>query len=181
MDTLVIHPSDRTTHFLSSVYVGLGYTVCTDPEVPDSQLTELIQSHQRIVVLGHGSAQGLFHPTRMTPHLIGAPHVPFLRAKECILIWCYAADFARQHQLKAFCSGMFISEPAECLWVGVRGGKHMIQQSNTFFAAALRTALQSNSNQFNHEKLLELYPSDLNRIAEYNAPQLAWMTPTNHT
>jgi hypothetical protein len=58
MKTLVIHPKDKTTDFLKPIYHGKGYTVvtggCTKEDV-----TELIDQHDHIIMLGHGTPQGL--------------------------------------------------------------------------------------------------------------------------
>ena len=58
MKTLVIHPQDKTTDFLKPIYHGKGYTVvtggCTKEDV-----AKLIDKHDHIIMLGHGTPQGL--------------------------------------------------------------------------------------------------------------------------
>jgi hypothetical protein len=58
MKTLVIHPKDKTTDFLKSIYHGRGYTVitggCTKEDVGKA-----IDEHDHIIMMGHGTPQGL--------------------------------------------------------------------------------------------------------------------------
>jgi hypothetical protein len=172
--TLIIHPRDATTAFLTRVYDGLDYTVCNAPDVSNQELQELMAQHHRIVVMGHGSQQGLFHPVRMVPHLISAEHAHLFHDKETVFLWCYASDFAKQHHIRALCTGMFVSDQAEAMWTGIGAGAFAIQQSNTFFAEAMRTVLQADQLP-DIQQVLKLYPPNLNRVAAYNAPKLEWV------
>ena len=58
MKTLVIHPKDKTTDFLKTIYHGRGWTVinggCTKADVDKA-----IEEHDHIIMLGHGTPQGL--------------------------------------------------------------------------------------------------------------------------
>jgi hypothetical protein len=58
MRTLVIHPKDRTTDFLKPIYHGRDWTVitggCTKEDV-----NKAIGEHDHIIMMGHGTPQGL--------------------------------------------------------------------------------------------------------------------------
>jgi len=56
--TLIIHPDDRSTDFLKSIYVNLNATVLTSGT--KEQVNEEISKHDRIMMMGHGSPFGLF-------------------------------------------------------------------------------------------------------------------------
>jgi len=58
MKTLVIHPKDYTTDFLSVIYDNKNWYVITT-NVSKSHLKNQIKSHDRIILLGHGTELGL--------------------------------------------------------------------------------------------------------------------------
>lgn len=140
MKTLVIHPKDYSTDFLSHIYEGKDYTVITE-NPSNSQLRKQIIEHDRIIMLGHGDARGLFGHKRM---LIHAQHVNFLREKEVIAIWCHADEFIKKYNLKGFYTGMFISEIDEAYYESVYGvTTNEIDTSNEVFAKAVGTHIDS--------------------------------------
>jgi hypothetical protein len=61
MKTLIIHPKDSTTDFLSPIYSPLKDKTVIKGGIPKSDLVELIMSHDRILMLGHGSPYGLLN------------------------------------------------------------------------------------------------------------------------
>ena len=59
-NTLCLHLNDRTTTMLRQIYEGKGWDVINDGyEVDHTTLHALIDSHERIVMLGHGTSWGL--------------------------------------------------------------------------------------------------------------------------
>jgi hypothetical protein len=60
MKTLVIHPKDSSTSFLDVVYNSIENKTVIDGGINKTTLMELIKSHDRIMMMGHGSPQGLF-------------------------------------------------------------------------------------------------------------------------
>jgi len=62
-ETLVIHPEDHSTLFLSAIYENKGWDVMTDPFVNDDTVTELIKSHSRIICLGTETPMDYFVQT----------------------------------------------------------------------------------------------------------------------
>jgi len=132
--TLVIHPQDPTTDFLSEIYEGRNYDVVTDPFVDSDTVAELIKEHQRVICLGHGSPFGLFSDFEL---LINDSHADILKDKEVVAIWCHANQYMEKHELSGFFTGMFISEVMEASMYGIKASHQQIQHSNEQFAIAL--------------------------------------------
>jgi hypothetical protein len=58
MKTLVIHPEDKTTEFLTTIYANLNNKTVIKGGISKSELRELIEAHDRILMLGHGAPFG---------------------------------------------------------------------------------------------------------------------------
>jgi hypothetical protein len=181
MKTLVIHPKDSSTDFLIPIYMNLK----SFPDYDDvtiirggskEEVDEQIQLHDRIMMMGHGSPQGLFAVGQfgMQGMIIGHSTVPLLENKECIFIWCNADKFVERYNLKGLYSGMFISEVSEANYCGLPGTpQEVVDESNDFFAAEF--GLVSNKSlteiydtvKYNYNILAENNP-----VAEYNLERL---------
>ena len=59
MKTLVVHPADPTTTFLSRIYAHLNDKTVVTGGISKSGLRNLIESHDKLLFLGHGSTYGL--------------------------------------------------------------------------------------------------------------------------
>ena len=117
MKTLVIHPEDYTTRFLTVIHEGHDdWTVITH-DVSHKVLKEQIKKHDRIIMLGHGTGWGLLGHGRF---VIDSSLVYLLREKDCVCIWCNANDFVEQYGLKGFYTGMIISEMDEAYMCNVK-------------------------------------------------------------
>jgi hypothetical protein len=135
MKTLVVHPDDRSTDFLRAVYAGLDNLTVITGGMSVAEVHQQIKEHDRVIMLGHGTPRGLLaignfspNPSEKVKGVYQFP--PFLVVDESIAeelakkenniyIWCYASDFVKAHDLKGFCSGMFISEVLEAEMMGV--------------------------------------------------------------
>jgi len=84
MKTLVIHPNDRTTDMLKVVYADIPHTLINF-NVSSSTINKLIKDHDRIIMLGHGSPDGLYGYNKF---VINSRNVKFLREKDlvCVII-----------------------------------------------------------------------------------------------
>ena len=78
--TLVIHPEDQSTNFLSKIYEGKDWKVIRT-DITDKELQNIIKEHDRIIMLGHGTPYGLIGFGRM---LVNSNHVYLLKNKECV-------------------------------------------------------------------------------------------------
>jgi len=174
MKTLVIHPHDQSTHFLKPIYENIpNKTIITGGLFVD-EINKLIYNHDQIIMLGHGSPKGLFGVNFKRSYVIDEDQVDLLQDKECIFIWCHADQFVKQHGLKGFYSGMFVSEVGEALMYKLKGDKKLINESNNTFAFMLGSVI--------NQPLPEIYKqvkkdygwlAERNEIAKYNHERLA--------
>lgn len=138
MKTLVIHPKDPSTDFLKTIYKDItNKTVVTQGMLPE-EINILIKSHDRVIMLGHGTPRGLMSIGQFpqtTGFVINDTHAELLAEKEHnIYIWCYASDYVKAHNLKGFSSGMFISEAVEAYACGLSNYTHEeVDNQNNFF------------------------------------------------
>ena len=61
MKSLILHPQDPTTSFLSQIYEPLTNKTIIRGCISKSVLRKLIESHDRVLMLGHGSPYGLLN------------------------------------------------------------------------------------------------------------------------
>lgn len=140
MKTLVVHPEDKTTEFLTKIYANLYNKTVIIGGVSKSELRKMIEQHDRIIMLGHGSPYGLLSRGQF-PHaglyIVDELMVSALKNKSnSIFIWCYADQFVRRHGLSGLCTGMFISELGEATYWEFEGiNQWLIDESNGRFAS----------------------------------------------
>ena len=172
--TLVIHPKDNSTEFLHSIYKDIvGATVITG-DTTKADLKDLIVNHDRTIMLGHGSAGGLFGIGFGTTYIIDSSMVEFLRKQHNnIYIWCNADMFVRGYRLYGIYSGMFISEAIEAIYCGVQAGQRQIAESNDAFGKILGDVMEYDSGS-TYRKLVDEYSevASINRVAKYNCDLL---------
>ncbi len=154
MKTLVIHPDDRSTDFLKPIYANLTDATIVTGGVTKKDVAEMIKTHDRIMMMGHGSPSGLFsvgkfissNPSNLfngmdygNGYIIDDTMVSLLNEKENnVFIWCNADKFVTKHDLKGFYSGMFISEVSEANYCGLPGTpQETVDTSNHYFAQLL--------------------------------------------
>jgi hypothetical protein len=181
MKTLVIHPKDSSTDFLIPIYMNLK----SFPDFEDvtiirggskDEVDEQIKQHDRIIMMGHGSPQGLFAVGQfgMQGMIIGHSTVPLLENKECIFIWCNADKFVERYNLKGLYSGMFISEVSEAHYCGLPGTpQDVVTESNDYFAKELgKVAEKSLDEMYQYIKYIYSILAESNAVAEYNYDRL---------
>lgn len=118
-DTLVIHCADNSTDMLSQIYNGKGWDVLRDGDIDKGELHQLLQSHDRIVCLGHGTSGGLIN-VQGGGTVIGAAEAPYLKDKKLFIIWCNADGYFNAHNIGKgqFITGNMPSEVWECRAAG---------------------------------------------------------------
>jgi hypothetical protein len=172
MTTLIIHPDDRSTDFLKDIYRNIWDATVITKNITRARLHELIRSHDQIIMLGHGSPNGLFNVSSIGEHSVESRYticdseVLLLQDKQCVFIWCHASEFVRRHGLKGLSSGMFISEVGEARYCRVSGSQKQVSHSNEVFARALGKAL---SAQGNYQQILEQVTSKYQELVPENA------------
>lgn len=166
MKTLVIHPKDNSTDFLSHIYKDKNFTVVND-NIGNSKKRKLLKEHDRIIILGHGTKDGLFGHKKF---MIDSNDVATLREKEIVAIWCNADEFVKKYGLKGFYTGMFISEIDEAYYEGVYGlTTDEIEKSNNDFAKILGKHLDSKNIL---KKVKEEYKNDDSSVVIFNSQRL---------
>lgn len=167
MKTLVIHPKDETTEFLSKIYADKDWKVMNS-RLTKSSLTKQIKAHDRIIMMGHGGEMGLLHFREL---IIDKTFVDLLKEKSCVCIWCHADEFVNEHGLRAFYSGMFVSDFVESLENDIDSNWEAIRHSNALFAEAVNVSIDTNNIL---ENIKELYkePEDGCEVIRFNRARL---------
>lgn len=168
MKTLVIHPKDITTDFLSEIYLDKDWTVI-NMNVSKKVLKEQIKSHDRIVMLGHGTERGLIGFGKT---MLDSNYVYLLRDKLCVCIWCNADVFVEKYGLKGFYTGMIISEYEEAVTYGVPANLFVIENSNRKLAAAVKNSIDL-KNMLEMVKLLYDGHSEVSKFNRNNLYYIA--------
>ena len=183
MKTLVIHPKDKSTDFLKPIYGGLDDVTLVTGDWSQDQILEAIQTHDQVMMMGHGSPSGLF-PVGRFPiekqyggYVVGSNLVEALSQKDNnIFIWCNADQFVNRHGLKGFYSGMFVSETSEAYYCHVKTfDQASVDESNDTFARQLGECLRATrAPEEIHAQIKEQYGqlAEHNLIAEYNHKRL---------
>jgi len=178
MKTLVVHPEDPTTAFLSPIYVNLKNKTIVKGGMTKSELRKLIESHDRVLMLGHGSPYGLLNRGQFPDSGLfvvdGSMTILLKNKSNCIFIWCHADQFIRRYGLSGLCSGMFISEASEAGYYGfdIIDGD-LIDQSNERFSWIISKYLNQPIEVL-YQKLLHEYGilARTNPIARFNLERL---------
>jgi hypothetical protein len=163
--TLVIHPQDHTTDFLCGIYKDKGWDVMKQPI--KRSVIEAIPDYERIVMLGHGTPDGLFGKGGF---VVDQDTASVLEEKDCVSIWCYADLFMQKHNLKGFATGMFISDEMEAMYYGVAADEEQIKRSNEYFSSIVNIAIDS---RYMTELVRTFYRSSTNTVIDYNNSKIA--------
>lgn len=180
MKTLVIHPDDKSTDFLKPIYEGITDKTVIIGGLDVKEVNELIKTHDRVIMLGHGCPDGLFSIGKFTNAfglVISHETVPLLKEKtDNIYVWCNANEFVERHGLKGYYSGMFISESGEAYFCRIPYEfckKEFVEISNDSFAQTLGKYVNESSARIG-ELVSEEYKilAETNPIAKYNLDRL---------
>ena len=177
---LVIHPDDRSTDFLKPIYAGITNATVVTGGYSKAEVKELIEQYDRVIMLGHGSPNGLFSIGKFTSNdgylgmIIDHTMVGVLsNKKNNMYIWCHANQFVERHLLNGFYSGMFISEYGEAAAYSVKCKEGDVEQSNDLFASIVGKNALKESKQLCEEAKTQYYIQD-NLVNEYNKQRLNW-------
>ena len=114
-DTLVFHMTDPSTVMLKQIYEGKGFDVVTQRDVAKEDVHKLMEAHDRIICLGHGTSYGLLGGN------IGPEEGSYFRGKNLFVIWCNADQYFKTNCPDArgkFITGNMPSESWECASAG---------------------------------------------------------------
>ncbi len=178
MSTLIVHPQDPSTSFLKIIYAALPDKTIITGGITKEQLKGLIQSHERIMMLGHGSPSGLFSVgcfLETNGYIIDHSMVEVLKQKQDnVFIWCNADSFVNQYMLKGFYSGMFISEVDEAHYCGLMGtSQNQVDESNLRFGEIFSGYANEVTVSVYKNVLIEYGKlAETNPVAGYNCQRL---------
>lgn len=178
MSNLIIHPRDNSTTFLCEIYINIPNKTIITGGVTKNELRELIKSHDRVIMLGHGSPWGLMSVGKFKyggNYIVDLTMVELLSVKkDNIYIWCNADKFVLNNGLNGFFSGMFISEVEEAFYYNIWDIEwETIDESNNKFSEIV--------SRYINEPLAILYKnvireyailSETNPIARFNLERL---------
>ena len=174
MSTLIIHPQDQSTHFLKPIYASIQDKTVINGGVARAELVNLILSHDRVVMLGHGTPDGLLNMGQFpnsSLYVIDRWMAPILAEKEeNVFIWCHADKYVNKHRLKGFFSGMFVSETGELWGISLFGISLLqIDGSNKLFASLVAKYINEPSSIL-YQNVIQEYGvlAKTNPVAQYN-------------
>lgn len=118
---IVIHiDSEKDTAFLSKCYEGIGDSIILyNPSKAEVNKTLTDNPNATVMMMGHGGGGGLFSKD-WRGCVIDYTNAHLLKDRECIGIWCYAKNFARNYGLKGYFTSMFISNGGEAKSFGYK-------------------------------------------------------------
>jgi hypothetical protein len=185
MKTLIIHPKDITTNFLCGIYKDLPNKTVINRGLTKDELRKKIKSHDRVLMMGHGSPAGLFSVGQFPgayPYIIDDSLVEILRDKITIFVWCNADKFVQRHSLYGFYTGMFISEVNEALYYNfwnLNDLEHLIEESNYGFSSIVGKHLDEGFYTM-YKNVVADYSrlGKTNAIAQFNLERLYLHLPT---
>ena len=183
-NVLVIHPDDRSTDFLKPSYADLDATVLTQRD-EFYNLAETMKRHNRIIMMGHGSPNGLFMPQiegveedengelfEYSDYSINDTYADILREKRTVCVWCNADKYVVPNDLHGFYTGMVISELCEADYCDVKGcNPKQLEQSSSKFTMGLKEAIKVDGPE-SLNIFKEIYNNPKNPIMGYNRKRL---------
>jgi hypothetical protein len=178
MKTLIIHPSDESTSFLDIVYSTISDKTVITGGVSKTELMRIMEEHDRIMMMGHGSPGGLFSVGQFKntgAYIIDQSMVPILKKKNNnVFIWCNADKFVDVFKLKGLYSGMFISEVGEAYYCGLPGTpQEVVDESNYGFCHIFSEYVNENTKTIYENVITEYGIIALdNPVAFYNHKRL---------
>ena len=132
-DTFVIHCEDRTTEMLGQIYKDKNWDVLRDGNIDKEELHKLLESHDKIICLGHGTMGGLLN-RQGGGYVIGSDEAKYLKDKTLFIIWCNASSYAATHGLHGFITGNMPSDMWEARSVGFTVGEKYMDDNITFWS-----------------------------------------------
>lgn len=178
MQKLIIHPEDKTTDFLCPIYNSIENKLVIRGGVTKKEVLKAVESHNRIMMMGHGSPLGLFAVGQfdkegMMSYIVDHTFIAALQKKDNVFIWCHANKFVEEHKLTGFYSGMFISEVSEAAMYQFDVSQESINFSNNTFSKLVSNYITESSDHI-YSKVTNEYGglANYNPIINYNNERL---------
>ena len=174
MKTLVIHPDDKSTDFLCPIYQTIQDKTVLRNGFTKDEIKEQIKEYDRIIMLGHGSPDGLFAVGQFktdNSYIIDSSSTDILAEKEeNVYIWCHANKFVEKLDLKGFYTGMFVSEILEALYCELPlVEQKVVDESNDGFSKIVSNHINDSKSDI-YTNTIKEYQIIANRnlVAAYN-------------
>lgn len=173
---IVIHPKDRTTLMLEKLYEGFPYQKL-DATLSKNQLRSLLYSapsSESIMLLGHGTGDGLFTRqddtkeefTKLIDHSFS--HILKKHNGRLFAIFCHAKDFAEKEHLHGLFSGMIISEMEEAESYGIPTTIEELDKENIKLAKNLRVLLDKEIPWCEIPRMMQSLDDSHTPLTEFN-------------
>lgn len=178
MKKLVIHPADNSTAFLKPIYEGRNDVDVVTGGVSREQLMDKVSASDQVILLGHGSPDGLLSVGQFEDapmYVVDDSFAPLLAEKDnTVFIWCFADRFVERNKLKGCGTGMFISEPLEAWFCGLTdSSESQIDESNHAFVDTVRRFVDKGAAALHEATRAEYGRLALcNPVAAYNHSRL---------
>ncbi len=169
MKTLILHIGDSSKDFLKSIYQEIPQKTVISDFIPREVLITEIENHDAIIIMGNGGNDGVWGEKLMDANFIDSSILNYLKLKKSLIfIWFNAHKFLVENRFQhqnMICTGMFISEPLEAIFLDnkiqnpeIDYYEQMIEASNFVFADILGSLL----NEYGFQNL-KLIHSELKR------------------
>jgi hypothetical protein len=185
MKTLIVHPEDDTTKFLTGIYATLTNKTIITGGVTKVELQKHIDVNDRVLLLGHGTPMGLLSMNRFPDcgsYIIDYSMVESIRSKKNnVFIWCNSDEFVHRHSLEGVYSGMFVSELCEAWCFDFLDiDQDSINESNNEFSAIVSKHIDERVDVFYKNVIAEYgVLAKRNPIALFNLNRL-YLTISDH-
>lgn len=143
---LVVHPYDETTKELEVIYEGKDVDVLHRKDLDSIDVRRMLQigNYDRIILLGHGSEDGLFNKKNNLYVFTRELYRDYIEHKdiEVIAIWCHANEFfiKEGEPENVFATGMFISEVGEAGAYFINESEQVIKKQFKLFSDVMSVA-----------------------------------------
>lgn len=175
MNTLIIHPQDPTTEFLTKIYKNLNNTNVIRRGVSKCKVGELIQTHNKCLFMGHGTPNGLMSVGMFKDSwgfIVDSNMVSSLKYQnDNMYIWCYAKSFVERHNLHGLYTDMFISEVGEAHYHGfTKVTQEEVTESNNVFGEIVGSNINKTKEEIYDILKTEYFRfGKSNQIGKYNS------------
>lgn len=151
---LIIHPKDRTTAMLRTLYEGVEGARVLDKHPGTKEVSHHLHHTavgERVLLLGHGGELGLYDRDDDTVPgfdrlAVGRKHAFYLRKlRNTVAVFCHADRFARSLGLHGLFTGMIVSELEEADEYGVPTTAAELERETLLFAQRLRALLDADT------------------------------------
>lgn len=174
---LVVHPKDRTTRMLAALYEGQQVRLL-DQNFSSAEINRALfhtSRQERILLLGHGSDQGLFSRENDEADdfdrlIVSHTHAYALRRHggNLVGIWCHARLFAQAEGLHGLFSGMIITEMSEAEYYGVETTPEELKQENELLGLRLRQLLDEDISLMDFPQRMRDFDQHHTSLTDFN-------------